>query len=333
MRKLLQVISIIMLLPLLATGCTKGTIKKTSNETPKVYFFDQTKSKVFSENLDESFLEIQTESEQIQFILDVLEKGPHDNNMSLSMKLPIKGVVKGIDINNTGHSLKITFYEKYNELTVQERIVLRNLLVLSLTELDFVSSIEFYIENEPLKNANGDVVGSIYPNYVVTKALDPNPKVTTKEITLYFSNKEGIGLVAEKRNIDINSSASLERYIVEELIKGPMKEGLIATIPPETVVKDVSTKDEVCQVDLSFDLKSKFFATPTSKYMMIYSIVDSLTELSDVKKVAFLVDGKKDIQFTLDIDFKESFMRNEELIWDGEVVKEQNDELSETEAP
>lgn len=302
-----RVMCLLLILPMLLSGCLKDS-SKIEVETPNVYFFDISKGRLFSENLSPEFLNTTTDIEKIQFVVDSLQKGPKDTIIPVGKEMPIK------DINKSGKLVLIYFGKGYNDLSAEERIAMRTTLVYSLTELDFIEGVEFFIEDQPLVNANGDKIGPIYRGDIVTKVLEPNPPTTIQTITLYFASSDGTKLVKEERDIALNNSIPIEKYIVEELIKGPKKEGHIATIPSDTVIKDVTTKEAVCQVDLSFDLKSKFFTTPESKTLMIYSIVNSLTEVSKIKKVAFLVDGKKEIEFSKYIDLRESFERDDTLI-------------------
>lgn len=47
---------------------------------------------------------------------------------------------------------------------------------------------------------------------------------------------------------------------------------------------------------------------------MIYSIVNSLTELPQVKKVIISIDGQEEVAFTSDIDLPKTFERSERYI-------------------
>lgn len=304
--------SILLLLSLLLAfsivGCTSSQAVSEGPATPSIYFFDTAKNKLFSENLDVSFLEQQTEDDQIRFILEALAAGPKITTLPTVVELPIRSA------NHDGNKVNIDFETRYNELNSVQRIAARAMLVESLCELDFIEGVVFSIKGVPMTGANGKEIGLVKPGDLLTGVLDPNQATSKPIVTLYFASEDGTMLVPEQRRIELNSSVQQEKTIIEELIKGPQTEGLLPTMPAETIVKDVTVKDGICQVDLSFDLKSKFFTTPESKYIMIYSIVNTLTESSKINKVAFLVDGKKDIEFTKDIDLRETFVRDNKII-------------------
>lgn len=297
-----------LLLALSIVGCTSSKVVSEVPTTPNIYFFDTAKNKLFSENLDISFLEEQSEDNQIKFILEALAAGPKITTLPTAVELPIHSA------NHEGTKVNIDFEARYNDLNSVQRIAVRAMLVESLCELDFIEGVTFSIEGMPMTGANGKEIGLVKPGDLLTGILDPNQATSKPIVTLYFASEDGTLLVPEQRRIELNSSVQQEKTIIEELIKGPQTEGLLPTMPAETIVKDVTVKDGICQVDLSFDLKSKFFTTPESKYIMIYSIVNTLTESSKINKVAFLVDGKKDIEFTNDIDLRETFVRDNKII-------------------
>lgn len=293
---------------LVLVGCANKNVVSEVPATPNIYFFDTAKNKLFTENLDASFLNQQTEDDKILFILEALATGPKITTLPTVVELPIQSA------NHDGSRVNIDFEGRYNALSSVQRIAARAMLVESLCELDFIEGVTFSIEGQPMTGANDKEIGLVKTGDLLTGILDPNQATSKPIVTLYFASPDDTKLVAEQRRIELNSSVQQEKTIIEELIKGPQTEGLLSTIPAETIVKDVTVKDGICQVDLSFDLKSKFFTTPESKYMMIYSIVNTLTESSKINKVAFLVDGKKDIEFTKDIDLRETFVRNNRII-------------------
>ena len=79
---------------------------------------------------------------------------------------------------------------------------------------------------------------------------------------------------------------------MESLIAGPKSTDAFATIDPATSVLDVTTRSGICYVSLSKDFLNK--TTNVSDEVLIYSLVDSLTELGNVNKVQILIDGKSD---------------------------------------
>ncbi|MDF2877143.1 MAG: Lipoprotein LpqB, GerMN domain [Clostridia bacterium] len=304
-RHTISLLLVLMLIPTVLAGCTK---KLGAEDTIKVYFCDSAKGSLLAENVSVDFTQITTDREKAQFVINTLRKGSQSSTIQTNNDMYIQ------EVNLNERLAYVLFDKDYISLNPQEQIGIRSSLVYSLTELNFIDGVEFFVGDVPLTNISGEPIGPIERKDILINVLSPNPPTTIQTVTLYFAGVDNKGLVKEQRDIQVNSSIALEKYIIDELIKGPQVEGLLATIPKETTVNDVNTKEGVCQVDLSFDVKSKHFATPESKMLMIYSIVNSLTELSKVQKVAFLIDGKKEIEFSKDIDLSEFFERKESII-------------------
>jgi germination protein M len=208
----------------------------------------------------------------------------------------------------------VTFNEGYKNWEPGKQILVRGSLVYSLTALDFIEGVNFFIEDNPLTTANGDVVETLSRTDFLVNALNPKPPTNTQVITLYFGKEGGTGLYAEKRAIQFNNNIPIERYILEELIKGPQTEGLINLVPSDTKINALQVQDTVCQIDISYDAKSKPGVSLVNDRLAVYAIVNSLTESSKVQKVSFLVDGKKPVDIIGNIDFNTLFERDETLI-------------------
>jgi len=82
-------------------------------------------------------------------------------------------------------------------------------------------------------------------------------------------------------------------------------------IPKGTVLNKVTTRDGVCFVDFNEKFMEK--RAGITAEVAIYSVVNSLTELSNVYKVQFLINGetKKTYQ---NLDFSQPFERNLEIV-------------------
>jgi len=209
--------------------------------------------------------------------------------------------------------VKVHFSVDYNDLTPTEKIGMRASIVYSLSELKFISGVDFYIEDTPLITATGTAVGTVSISQIKVGVLDPNPATKPYTLTLYFLNEEG-KLDKAVQTIDVGGTAPIEKLLIEELIKGPSAEGLHPTMPSDVKINEVKVTAGTCYVDLSFDTKSKFFTSDEQREIMVYSIVNSLTELQQVKKVVIYLNGQRGIAFTPSIEFGDTLERSEDYI-------------------
>ncbi len=130
-------------------------------------------------------------------------------------------------------------------------------------------------------------------------------------VTLYFSDANAEKLVREQR--EIPKTPAIAAAIIRELIKGPTNEGLYPTLPRHLQLLGVKMKGNQAVVNLSKVRQSGYGGT-AAEMMMVYSIVNSLTELPNVKSVSFLVDGKKRDVLVDAFDITEPVQRDERLI-------------------
>ena len=147
----------------------------------------------------------------------------------------------------------------------------------------------------------------------------------TKTIQLYFAkytDNEAF-LVKEPRKITVNEE--FPKNIVEELIKGPKSSDLYPTLPSNVKVNSVVISGETAIVDLSKEIITNFEEIPhssTTETLAIYSIVNTLTEFEEIKKVKITIEGKESGEieglyvedFWGHIGIYEEFTRNEDLI-------------------
>jgi len=83
---------------------------------------------------------------------------------------------------------------------------------------------------------------------------------------------------------------------------------LLATIPGGTNLISVTVKDKICYVNFDKNfLTGDLLANP---YVSIYSLVNSLTGLSNISKVQIMVDGDSNVKFREIIPLNSPFERN-----------------------
>lgn len=119
-------------------------------------------------------------------------------------------------------------------------------------------------------------------------------------VTLFFLDSSG-NLKKEDRMID---SKELLRNpyiaIVGMLIKGPENSELKTLIPSGTKIIDAKLNRKCVTVNLSKEFVEGAPSDVNQKTKMIYSIVNSLTELNEVQSVKFLIDGEEKEGFNED---------------------------------
>lgn len=124
---------------------------------------------------------------------------------------------------------------------------------------------------------------------------EPAPAESTDAVgvRLYFSRDEKIGVAGrEVQASDLVATQAL--YAVQALLKGPTAEeaefGLGTLIPEGTEVLGVAIDDGVGTVDLSSQFQAG--GGSLSMQLRVAQVVCTLTQFSEVEKVAFKLDGE-----------------------------------------
>ncbi|MBA7601324.1 hypothetical protein ES703_08394 [subsurface metagenome] len=144
------------------------------------------------------------------------------------------------------------------------------------------------------------------------KEVQPVPIGEMVEVNLYFSDSQAMYLVPEKRKI--SQIPSLARQAVIELIKGPENSDLYSTIPEGTQVNEVYIADDIIYIDLSEEIFKNHPGGSSGELMTVYSIVNTLTEISSIKGVQILVEGNEKKTLIGHVDISMPLLRDEDWI-------------------
>ncbi len=213
-----------------------------------------------------------------------------------------------IDVNMTEGGLVTVNFTKefYNNEPIMD-VLASSTVVKTLSSFRDVTRVSILVEGQELVGPNQTPLGEIKEDDLVfSVGADDDDETTVK---LYFSDNEAMYLGSELRRVSTQQKDSTEKIILQELIKGPQTKQLVRTIPAETKILSVETKDGVCFVNLSSDFITKHSGGSAAEIMTIYSIVNSLTELNYIERVQFLIEGKKQDVF-IHMIFNEPFERD-----------------------
>ena len=129
-------------------------------------------------------------------------------------------------------------------------------------------------------------------------------------INVYYSDSMGEYLVGEAKII-----SSGNKYVdaFNELMKPPIDNGLVPLVPDTTIINSIMVEEGIANVDLSNDFIEDRFISDTVDHMLIYSIVNTLTEFDEVNSVLFYIDGEK-IDILGPVDLVDPVFRRSDLI-------------------
>ncbi len=205
----------------------------------------------------------------------------------------------------------IQFSKEYYDLDATKKLLFVSGVVMSITQLDGVDGVNLMVNETSLTDLKGKPYGVLTANSFV---LDLDKKTNQTEITLYFASEDGKTLVSEKREIVYSNADTRMRLVVENLIQGPHSPNLKPTLTSGVNILNVSTKDGICYVnfDNSFLTASYEVRSP----LVLYSIVNSLTEIPEITQVQFLVNGRSDVAFKNSYELSNTYERDLNLIDD-----------------
>lgn len=117
-------------------------------------------------------------------------------------------------------------------------------------------------------------------------------------ISLYFQGKNTDELIPEGRLIDVKLLLN-EPYktLMQFLIEGPKNEKSERLIPEGTVVNKMELKKDILYIDLSKEFVENHKGGEKLESNTIYSIVNTMTQLTEVNGIKILIDGEENKEF------------------------------------
>lgn len=277
-KKITALLLLVSMLLTLVSGCGGNKDKKQY----VVYYLNSEATKLVPKKVD---LEKKDGQAQIEELLEDLQTQPEDAALRRTIPKDVK--VRGFSAMS--YQITVDFSKEYYDMKPTEEILTRAAIAKTLLQVTDYPYVMITVESEPLQNSNGTNVGAMnLDSFVENPGEQINSSQKTK-LTLYFSNKNGDMLIPETREVHYSSNISLEKLVMEQLMEGPKESDLQGTIPTGTKLITITVVDAVCYVNLDemFLNQNK----EISEQVILYSIVDSLTELASVDKVQISING------------------------------------------
>ena len=152
---------------------------------------------------------------------------------------------------------------------------------------------------------------------IIFDEYTPEAEITDEQlretiVTLYFMNIETGELMAEARPIDAKELLENPyKKILELLIDGPKNKELIKIIPEGTYINSISESNGVVTIDFSEEFIKEQILGKDQEEIIINSITNTLTELTEVSEIKILINGEENKSFPDGgVNFSKNFSRN-----------------------
>ena len=317
MKKKWNLLFLCLLLGLLLLGCSKT---EGSSVEYQVYYISSSGTRLEEEAFTPGEGTPKTITEELLEKLGKPTAGSgHQGALPESVR--IKNCLLG------AKEISINFDREYYNMDPIREILVRAAFVKTLIQVPNVQSVMFTVEGEELVDRAGDVVGSMNGDSFIDTRGDGINSYQYGSLSLYFASQEGNQLVREMRNVHYSSNTTLEKMVVEQIIKGPANTKLKAVVPPETKILNVQVEDGVCTVNFDGTFNQDPEDASVGVEVSIYSIVNALFDNCKVKEVRIQIEGTSEVSYRNQLDLNQTFKRNREIV--QQVASEEESDVLE----
>lgn len=280
---------LIVLLALICSSCTVSDEDITRDPEPnegeiKIYCVSPERNALHWENVK---LKNKMTKLMIEEVIGLLSEEPKEEGhvRALADNVSILSYKIGRD-----EQLELDFSAGYMQMDSITEALCRAAVVKTLCQIEGIKYVEFFVNGEPL-TLNDRPAGLMGPDDFVDNSSDNYGFDQSVKIVVYFTDEKGKMLKESLLKVYIDGTKPLEEVVLEELIEGPLEtqEDLRNTINPDTKINRVRSYDGVCYVDFSEEFLSK--VPGVTDDAAVYSVVNTLCELSGVTKVKITVSG------------------------------------------
>lgn len=300
MKRLCLLLAFIMIF---TSGCF--LMPRTERESVKLYYAVKGNAGLDIENRE---IEYKDAKSKYTNTIEELLKGPSDSG---KFETSISKDTKVLSVKVEGENLTVDFSKEFNVFSgsMHEAAVVSS-VVDTMLQFNELKKVRILVEGQELIAPSGEPYG--FMEFIDFNVGD----MTEKEITLYFADSQAMYVVPEKRTVFVNkdtSDAEFFRIVLEELIKGPNTENLYRTIPEGVAVEYTEVEGDLLKVDFSEEMHTNHWGGAAGESMTINSIVNSLTEFENIKRIMPTVDGgPMSIEHMV---VEEPLTRNESMIY------------------
>ena len=187
---------------------------------------------------------------------------------------------------------------------------LRNILVIVLAVL---CTVVLAGCDEQKKTESGGSAAAVSSSTASGSSKSAGQEAAVTDISVYYPDVNATGLVAVTKNVKVKGQDKY-KAAVEALLAGTDDKRLTTVFPKKTKLLKVAVSGSTARVDFDKNLTAGFVGGSTGEEMLVGSLVNTLTEFPEIKKVQLLVEGKEIDSLSGHLDLSKPVSRMSELI-------------------
>ncbi len=302
--KRIKRMAIAVMLLLLSAGCKQNPEPTLWEGDILLYYLDEAEA-----GLSEEWY-VTEEEEGIELAEELLEMLRTPSTSECAAAIPESVALPDVFIEANGLAT-LLFNESYGTVSGIREVLMRAAIVKTLCQTEKIDSIEIYVAGQPLMNSEKMPVGIMKETDFIDSTGPGANYYQYLYAKVYYANEDGTALLASNLKIPYTGSEPEAKIVLQQLINGPVAEDMYPVVSDKTKILSVSTRDNLCTVDLSKEFLDKL--SGVSEEVALYSVVNTLVELPGIYQVQFLVEGKTEKVYQ-SMDLTEVYERNLSVI-------------------
>lgn len=276
-----------------------------------LYFMNEDSSGIVAEPHE---LKYKDDTELVENAVERLRKGPSSSHRGRIM--PRDTRLQRLEFPGDD-SVIVDFSENFLSDDTLKNVLSVYAVTKTLCSTGKVDMVKVTVNGGDITDRDGNPMGFVAASDINLETEEYSREM--RDVVLYFGDRATKGLVREERTIKITDQQPIEQYIINELIKGPDDKNLQPVLSPDTVLVSVDVEDNICYLNFRSNFLKENAGDSSHEAQVIYSIVNSLTELQTISRVQFYMDGKR-------MDSFGSFNIKEYISRDTEIIQEKPEE-------
>ena len=206
---------------------------------------------------------------------------------SKKLSSPIPMGLSLLDYSILEETCTLKLSPSYNTLSATQKVFLNAVITNTFCQLPGIDCVLISCEEK---------LTMLSPDEFLTTL--PRTRYDSYTVNLYFTTENHTRAVKETKSISISDNTNLEKEVILLLCENSSSEKADSPFPAETKINSVVTIEGTCIIDVSNEFVLNAPHEVQQEKCILFSIVNTLTELPKIDRVKFLIDGQDGYGYT-----------------------------------